>query len=1323
MDRSFRKLLPILSPVLLGLWIVLSFLADDPQSAAVGEADAPASNQSMAQAPRTTLPQPIQAANKASIKQAAPDATALIRLENATFQPHWDGERNRPFYTIAEPIVTSLRKVVAGDKLSLPLPDHGIVEVTVHASLQDEKRDTMWSIGGEIGDGEGSLYLAEDTKMEILSGVVMLRNRREAWGYHRSGNGELTVSEKPVSEIVCTGEDGLPPIGVGSPSAPEPLDPSDGGTVARAPRAAGTTPVHSSKPGATSVLYLDFEGGTITQTFYNSGRAVTYESAGMDTNQMTSLWSQVAEDFSPFDVNVTTVRSTYTNATVGRRMRIIMAKTSWEPTNKNGFAAFGAFPNAGGYWSERNKVRTNSGADSNVPSYFGATPYPSGQGPTMAAIIFPSDMVCWAFGTPLIRPLEKKVSAQVNWFARVATHELGHTLGLLHDSSLTTGGAYTEYYGGHGSGVDKWNPMMGYMYDSLAQWSRGEYTDAFNNGWGTLPGGARAFQDDLAIIGASVSGGTGNGLLADDKGDTAGTAALLTIGAGGVVNDSGLIHVGTDADNFRIPVAATSAVIDLTIMAAGEDPNLDLYVELQNASGTALTSSVPFSDRNAKIGPITVNAAGNYNLVISGSFQGTASTGWTRYGNLGGYTITGSVINGNVSGVGGAPVITASGTPPDASVGITYSYPLLATNNPTSYYLVSGTVPPGLGLSGGNLTGTPTSAGSYNFTLAASNAQGGSSKFFTMYVFGPADLDESLEGFPIVWTTTSPPSSLPASLWQGQRAITQDGQDAARSGSIGSNAESILTTNFKGPGKLTFYWRTSSHSTDRLIFKLSNTEQFNIGGETAWEQKTVLITGSGTYPVSWIYRTDPGTIAGQNAGFVDQVSYVQNPVFANGNFYAGARVGYGFARQIPLEGLGLPTTWALTGGTLPPGITLNSSTGELSGVPTTVGTYEPEITATNSAGPSTTYPTLYIYPDISLPAGLDAEGLVWVTDPVNPWFGDTPNNHDGVDVAHSGPIRHGLSTYMQTTVNGPGTFSFWWKASTEPTDDPAYFSIDGVVQNSVSGEAAWAQQTYNLSAGPHTLRWNYVRDNGGNGGSNMVWVDQVGWTTPGPTITSALTANWTVGGTYTINLTSDDPNATWSITGTLPPDMFLVPSPSNVLGALPRLPRVVTFTLNATNALGTTTSRLFTANIESSYTAWARTKSLAVGTPLADPDKDGILNIAECAYGLDPNLRNIGFQPVSYDPITKRLRAVFNRRHQFYPDLKYEVQVANDLQNWISIATVDNGSSFTNAGAQSITETQVSPFPDAIYQATVIDGTAQSSAVPSRHMRVKITQM
>jgi hypothetical protein len=253
------------------------------------------------------------------------------------------------------------------------------------------------------------------------------------------------------------------------------------------------------------------------------------------------------------------------------------------------------------------------------------------------------------------------------------------------------------------------------------------------------------------------------------------------------------------------------------------------------------------------------------------------------------------------------------------------------------------------------------------------------------------------------------------------------------------------------------------------------------------------------------------------------------------------------------------------------------------------------------------------------------------------------------------------------------------------------------------------------------MLWNYVRDGSGNGGSNMVWVDQVNWSTPGPAITNPLTVNWTVGGVYSIPMTSDDPNATWSVTGTVPSDIYFGNVDKLVLG-LPKLPRVVTFTLNATNAAGTTTSRLFTANIESTYAAWARTKGLAVGTPLGDPDKDGILNLAECAFGLEPNVPNHGFQPVSFDPVQRRMRAIFNRRSQNYWDLRYEVQFSNDLQTWTNVASVNVGEPFTNVSAVSITESSVPPSSEYLSQVTVIANNQPSPSSQKYYMRVKVIQ-
>jgi large repetitive protein len=74
-----------------------------------------------------------------------------------------------------------------------------------------------------------------------------------------------------------------------------------------------------------------------------------------------------------------------------------------------------------------------------------------------------------------------------------------------------------------------------------------------------------------------------------------------------------------------------------------------------------------------------------------------------------------------------------------------------------------------------------------------------------------------------------------------------------------------------------------------------------------------------------------------------------------------------------------PYIWAITSGTLPPGFTLNSSTGLVSGNPSSTGTSNFTVKVTDSANPVATYlksfsPTIYAAPVISttspLPAGL-----------------------------------------------------------------------------------------------------------------------------------------------------------------------------------------------------------------------------------------------------------------------------------------------------------------------------------------------------------------
>jgi len=88
-------------------------------------------------------------------------------------------------------------------------------------------------------------------------------------------------------------------------------------------------------------------------------------------------------------------------------------------------------------------------------------------------------------------------------------------------------------------------------------------------------------------------------------------------------------------------------------------------------------------------------------------------------------------------------------------------------------------------------------------------------------------------------------------------------------------------------------------------------------------------------------------------------------------------------------------------------------------------------------------------------------------------------------------------SWMQTTVSGPGTIRFWWKVSSEAYYDWLEFRVDGVQQDSISGEVDWTETSYAVTGtGNHTLKWRYAKDGSGSDGEDCAYVDYVQWTGP-----------------------------------------------------------------------------------------------------------------------------------------------------------------------------------------------------------------------------------
>ena len=157
----------------------------------------------------------------------------------------------------------------------------------------------------------------------------------------------------------------------------------------------------------------------------------------------------------------------------------------------------------------------------------------------------------------------------------------------------------------------------------------------------------------------------------------------------------------------------------------------------------------------------------------------------------------------------------------------------------------------------------------------------------------------------------------------------------------------------------------------------------------------------------------------------------------------------------------------------------------------------------------------------SLGVALDNTNLVWTTSPSNltsrPFLAVTDVSYDGVDSVQSGNTFVPSSTsWLQTTVVGPGTLSFWWTVSSLAPDE-LEFSVNSVLQESISGDTVdWTFRLYELPAGTNILRWSYVKDATVNDGVDAGWLDQVIYTTNAPMplqeAVNTCGVTWTTGG-------------------------------------------------------------------------------------------------------------------------------------------------------------------------------------------------------------------
>jgi hypothetical protein len=130
--------------------------------------------------------------------------------------------------------------------------------------------------------------------------------------------------------------------------------------------------------------------------------------------------------------------------------------------------------------------------------------------------------------------------------------------------------------------------------------------------------------------------------------------------------------------------------------------------------------------------------------------------------------------------------------------------------------------------------------------------------------------------------------------------------------------------------------------------------------------------------------------------------------------------------------------------------------------------------------------------ELTLSQALDNNDLAFVTGGDVNWSGQTAVSFTGGSSAQTGAMGNNQTSWLQTTVVGPGTLSFYWKVSSEETFDFLEVFLDEVLQpGAISGEVDWQRQTISIPAGSHIVKWTYSKDNAISMGSDCGWVDKV----------------------------------------------------------------------------------------------------------------------------------------------------------------------------------------------------------------------------------------
>jgi hypothetical protein len=337
-----------------------------------------------------------------------------------------------------------------------------------------------------------------------------------------------------------------------------------------------------------------------------------------------------------------------------------------------------------------------------------------------------------------------------------------------------------------------------------------------------------------------------------------------------------------------------------------------------------------------------------------------------------------------IASTGGAcansPVITSS-TSASVTVGSPLSYQIVATLTPTSYGATG--LPAGLSIntSTGLITGTVQTVGTYPVTISATNASGTGSVTLTV------NINQSPTELPYGGTPWPIPGTIQAENYDdGGQGLAYSDSDPTNDGGQYRLAEGVdIETTTDVGGGYDVGWTVAGEWMQYMV-NVTQAGVYTLSARVAtgagWAGKkfhlllgatnlgTIIIPNTGGWETfQTVNITTPALSTGQqilriaedsgdyNINYITFTAAAAPPAITSALTATGTT---GTAFSYTITGSNTPTSYNATG--LPAGLSINTSTGVISGTPTTVATTNITISATNANGTGSNTLVLTINP-------------------------------------------------------------------------------------------------------------------------------------------------------------------------------------------------------------------------------------------------------------------------------------------------------------------------------------------------------------------------